>query len=782
MDTDPRIRNLLLRWEQLRRRGSPPTLDELCAGCPELRDVVERRIGDPEPPLASLSPPTEATTTTAKLQTELSLPTEAGRFRLLGEIARGGMGAVLRAYDPAIGRDVALKVILPEHQNDPGVLRCFLFEARLAGQLEHPGLAPVYDLGTLPDGRPFFVMRLIQGRTLAALLQERPTLAALKPADERANRQAAARPQHDLPHFLRYFEAVAQTVGYAHSRGVVHRDLKPANVMVGAFGEVQVMDWGLAKLLRDRSEVASAERAAREGVESQDGSIVGTPGYMAPEQAKGRRDQIDARSDVFGLGAILCEILTGQPPFLGAQRQDVLLQTVAGDLSESFARLDRCGADAELVRLAKACLMPMREERPADGGVVAKAMSAYLAGVQQRLRQAELGEARAEARAEGERKRRRLAVAAYRQAIKLRPDDAKAHYNLGHALRKQKRLDEAVAALRQAVKLRPDYAKAHNNLGNALRKQKAFDEAMAAYRQAIALQPDYALAHNNLGTVLYEQKKLDESIAAFHQAIAIRPDLAEAHNNLGNALRKKKALDEAAAAYREAITLQPKFAEPHLNLGLALIQQARFKEALAALKKGRKLLRERDSRRQSVQQLIDSCQRDLELETRLPAILEGTDKPTGAAERIQLARLCMLKNLSTAAARFSVEAFTADPKIAESVSSGARYHAACCAARACCGECADAGKLDKEERRRWRQQALDWLWADLVWWTRVFDSVNTSARAGVGKKMQEWQIDPDLSVVRDSDALNALPTDERSAWRRLWDEVDALLRRSQAPR
>jgi len=157
--------------------------------------------------------------------------TQAGRFRLLGEIARGGMGVVLRAHDPELDRALAVKVVLPQYRDDPSISRRFLGEARLAGQLQHLGVVPVHDLGRLADGRPFFAMKLIEGRTLTELLRERPDLG------------------HDLPRFLRYFEAVCQAVGYAHSRGFIHRDLKPANVMVGAFGEVQLMDWGLAKVL-----------------------------------------------------------------------------------------------------------------------------------------------------------------------------------------------------------------------------------------------------------------------------------------------------------------------------------------------------------------------------------------------------------------------------------------------------------------------------------------------------------------------------------------------------
>jgi serine/threonine-protein kinase len=374
-----------------------------------------------------------------------ALPELAGRFQVRSEIARGGMGVVLRAHDPAIGRDVAVKVILPQHRDHPTLVRRFLDEVRLAGQLQHPGVAPVYDLGTLPDGRPYFAMKLIEGRTLAELLRERNVAASLQLAVP--NRQVVANlpPREDLPRFLRYFEAICQAVGYAHARGVLHRDLKPLNVMVGAFGEIQVMDWGLAKKLtplpparqpspRPAIDGPSSELSAPsdplsssegvagnseglaplleetecqprdhgEGAGSQAGSVVGTASYMAPEQARG--ETVDARCDVFGLGAILCEMLTGAPPFADKRMIDRLEQAANGDLADAFTRLDRCSADAELVRLAKACLSAHPQQRPPDGSAVAAAVAAYLGGVQQRLRQAEI----AQARAEEERKRRRV--------------------------------------------------------------------------------------------------------------------------------------------------------------------------------------------------------------------------------------------------------------------------------------------------------------------------------------------------------------------------------------
>ncbi len=210
---------------------------------------------------------------------------------------------------------------------------------------------------------------------------------------------------------------MCQALAYAHARGVIHRDLKPANIMVGAFGEVQVMDWGLAKVLSScreasASAITAIAEVARLNVtasdsESRDGMVMGTPSYMPPEQARGEIDQLDARADVFGLGAILCDVLTGAPPFTGRNASDILGQSARGDLTKAFARLDGCGADVELVGLAKACLAAERDNRPGDGAAVAARVAAYRAGVEERLRRSELERAAAEVRTVEERRRRR---------------------------------------------------------------------------------------------------------------------------------------------------------------------------------------------------------------------------------------------------------------------------------------------------------------------------------------------------------------------------------------
>ena len=332
---------------------------------------------------------------------------QPSRYQLIGELARGGMGAIFQGRDLDLGRDLAVKVIREEHRNHPEMVRRFVEEARIGGQLQHPGITPVHELGRFPDGRLFIAMKLVRGRTLAALLEAR------------------GGPDEDRMPFLSVFEQVCQAMAYAHSRGVIHRDLKPSNVMVGAFGEVQVMDWGLAKVL-DQGGVADEERAPRagdgasavrtlrrgsEGLESRVGSVLGTPSYMAPEQARGELDTLDERADVFALGSILCEILTGRPAFAGGSATDLYRKAERADLSDALARLDACDSDAELVDLARSCLAAAPKHRPRDAGAVVARLSAYLGGVGRRLREAELAQARAEARAAGERRRRLLTLA-----------------------------------------------------------------------------------------------------------------------------------------------------------------------------------------------------------------------------------------------------------------------------------------------------------------------------------------------------------------------------------
>jgi serine/threonine protein kinase len=214
-----------------------------------------------------------------------------GRYRIGEPVGQGGMGIVYRARDLALERDVALKVLRPELSGPEAAARLER-EARILARLEHPGIVPVHDAGTLADGRIFYVMKLVLGERLQELAERAP-----------------------LSEVLRVFLRVCETVGFAHARGVVHRDLKPSNIMVGGFGEVLVLDWGIARVLGVPAEATAADSAgaaeAASGTDTAPGTVLGTPGFMAPEQAEGRLDQVDARTDVFALGAILRALLAG---------------------------------------------------------------------------------------------------------------------------------------------------------------------------------------------------------------------------------------------------------------------------------------------------------------------------------------------------------------------------------------------------------------------------------------------------------------------------------------
>jgi len=293
----------------------------------------------------------------------------SGRYRIGKEIGRGGVGVVFEGRDTQLLREIALKVLLPEHAGKAEVERRFLEEARIAGRLQHPGIIAIHGLGTTCDGRPYFAMRLVRGETLDVILKRRATASA------------------DLAHLLNIFLQVCQAVAYAHSEGIVHRDLKPANIMVGAFGVVKVMDWGLAKVLGEPDSAALLGDFDPMLIGTQMGTVFGTPGYLPPEQARGEIDRIDKRADVFGLGSILCEILTGEPPHTGGDGLEVYKKAAAGDMAETLARLGQCRAPLDVVALANWCLAANRDDRPANAGHVVEVLTAHLHSALRRAQQ-----------------------------------------------------------------------------------------------------------------------------------------------------------------------------------------------------------------------------------------------------------------------------------------------------------------------------------------------------------------------------------------------------------
>ena len=298
------------------------------SGAPPLED--RRRCAGGRRPLVWLDD-----RVVARLQAGLAEPDLSGtRYRLLALAGRGGMGAVYRALDTTLDREVALKVIDPGDDGGAELGARLVREAHILARLEHPGIVPVHDVGTLADGRVFYAMKLVDGARL--------------------DRQTGA--LGSLSDRLRLFLRVAEPVAFAHSRGVLHRDLKPANIMLGPFGEVLVLDWGIAKILaadedEPRGEGGGRDRrvsASADGVATAHGTVLGTAGYMAPEQARGEVDRLDQRTDVFGLGGVLRYLASASP---GAEPpppkpvQAIALKATAAAPEDRYPSVDQMAAD-----------------------------------------------------------------------------------------------------------------------------------------------------------------------------------------------------------------------------------------------------------------------------------------------------------------------------------------------------------------------------------------------------------------------------------------------------
>jgi tetratricopeptide (TPR) repeat protein len=374
------------------------------------------------------------------------------------------------------------------------------------------------------------------------------------------------------------------------------------------------------------------------------------------------------------------------------------------------------------------------------------------------------------------------AIAEFHEALRFKEDYAEAHNNLGNALLAKDQLDEAIAECREALRLKRDFPEAHYNLGNALLAKGQLDEAIAEYREVLRLKKDYPEAHNNLGNVLKDTGQLDEAIAEYREALRLKKEYPQAHYNLGNALKDKGHLDEAIAEYRQAIRLRKDYAKAHCNLGDLLLRQGKFQAAVEEIRVGHELGSRSSGWSYPSAQWLRNAERLAHLDGRLPALLKGHEQPMDAGERLALAQLCQLhKQLFVAAARWYGEAFTAQPPLAEDLSGGYRYDAACAAALAGCGQGKDANVLGDEERARLRRQALDWLRADLQGWRRLLEKGPNTNRPAIAQQLKHWLVDTDFVGVRGEQALAGLPRAERADWQQLWKEVEALRQRAARP-
>ncbi len=299
-----------------------------------------------------------------------------GRYVVQNEIARGGAGRVLLALDRHLGREVAMKELLldlrdqrdGEKREDPhskSLRNRFLREARVTGQLEHPSIVPVYEIGQHSDGNFYYTMRMVKGRTLSKVIKE-------------------CHPLSDRMELLPHFYNICNAVAYAHSKGVINRDLKPSNVMIGEFGETVVLDWGLAKVKGQHDAGADKIQSGMRLIMNADvgrtvvGFAIGTPSYMPPEQAEGNVDEIDETSDIYSLGAILYQLLTGNPPYKGKTASEILRKVVLAELTPVCEQEPE--APPELAAIAEKALSKNKIERYQSTTELIDELNSYMSG------------------------------------------------------------------------------------------------------------------------------------------------------------------------------------------------------------------------------------------------------------------------------------------------------------------------------------------------------------------------------------------------------------------
>jgi serine/threonine-protein kinase len=412
------------------------------------------------------------------------------RFEVQGEIAHGAMGRILAAWDLHLGRPVAIKVLRRTTVRDLDRVR-FLEEAQVTGQLQHPNIVPVYELGRLHD-QVAFVMRRVEGRSLKQVI-----------GLLRRGRPDAAR-QFGRVRLLNIFHQVCLAVAFSHTRGVVHRDLKPSNVMIGDFGEVLLLDWGLCKVIGDATR---STRSTSDRWRTVHGQIIGTPAYMAPEQAMGLIDQVDARTDVYGLGAILYHLLTLRPPYVGRTNREIVQKVLRDPVPPPSVRAPDQDVPPRLAAVIMRCLARRPEERYPDARALADALAEYLEAPTAEAGQAEGRRLLQEGVAAISRQQSLLEDAAVvRDAIQTagsEADPAAARRALWEAESRLRAIEieiadaygRAVSALTRAVARAPEEAEARRLLCElyAARHERAQgrgDEPSAAYYRRLIAEAD----------------------------------------------------------------------------------------------------------------------------------------------------------------------------------------------------------------------------------------------------------------------------------------------------
>ncbi|MGE0434145.1 MAG: tetratricopeptide repeat protein [Planctomycetota bacterium] len=546
---------------------------------------------------------------------------EGSRFVLGEELGRGGMGTVRLAEDPVIGRELAIKFL---QAGDAGAVEQFVEEAQITGQLQHPNIVPVYDLGRDPAGRPWLAMKRIDGESLADVI-----------AGWKRNKPGRLR-QEDYQRVLGIFARVCDAIAFAHSRVVIHRDIKPQNIMVGEFGEVLVVDWGLAKPLGSERPTPSNARpvhsSRRDSDDSHtlDGEVFGTPAYMPPEQAEGRTDEIDERSDIFALGGVLYHMLTLHPPYEGRNATDTLTKAARHRLIPPRRRAPAHGIPKEL----QAIVLKAMAEKPTARYATVRDLQADLAAWQSFRRTTAWRPGPVERLKKWSRRHPTTTLVASMSMVfslvvaalisQLQASNATAQLAQESAARAaaERRAAQAIAAEQGA---RADRAEDRvgelEGIGNDVAallderskesiaefnrlwaaakssglSDEAFGETLSGNQIEHFLQ-SYKSLFDVLGTlhkdptadqcfsralIRHSVGDLEGAIDDYSAALRIDPQLKGAYNNRGNVWQAQGKLDEAMADYDAVLRINPQSADAYYNRGNVQALRGRLDEAIA---------------------------------------------------------------------------------------------------------------------------------------------------------------------------------------------------------
>src|SRR5271157_1878135 len=337
-NNDLKLRERLIAWEAAREHGETMTVELLCRDCPELADELGRQVQalrdwDLLTPVLSARSSSSFEAAAPALACPPASACVTVQLSDLRFHDRGGLGVIYKARHQDLPRDVALKFIRQDRSDDPQCSMRFLREAQITARLEHPGIVPIYGVGRDETGNPCYAMRFVEGTTLEQAIKQ---YHAQRDHDRMRSSLETDRAFRAL---LQRFKSACTTVGYAHSRGVLHRDIKPANIMLGPFDETLVLDWGLGKIIASDDAEAAGEHE-REALLPSAGSdepgtcgVIGTPGFMSPEQHAGQWGKVGRASDIYGLGATLYVLLTGRTPFDGRGPGEIAAKVERGEFT-----------------------------------------------------------------------------------------------------------------------------------------------------------------------------------------------------------------------------------------------------------------------------------------------------------------------------------------------------------------------------------------------------------------------------------------------------------------